>query len=131
MRTRLTQKRASANSNVVSLNLFSVPEPIASIQIHITEPAVELTWTPVNRAFAGDALGVTPDHYNIYRAELNDADAEIAKRDISQLNLNANLHLLGSTPDPSFSDKTFEFGKTYVYIVRSVIIVDGEATRIL
>ena len=126
VRTRLTQKRASANSNLVSLRLFSVPEPIASIQVHITEPAVELTWSPVNRAFAGDALGVTPDYYNVYRAELNDADAEIAKHDISQLNLNANLHLLGSTPDPSFSDKTFEFAKTYVYIVRSVIVVDAK-----
>ena len=85
-----------------------MPEPIPSIQIRITETAVELTWSAVNRAFAGDTLGVTPDYYNIYRAELNDADAEIAKHDISQLNLNANLHLLGSTPDPSFSDKTFD-----------------------
>jgi predicted phage tail protein len=126
VRTRLTQKRSSANSNVVSLKLVSVTEPIASIQIHITELAVELTWPPVNRAFADDTVGVTPDHYNIYRAELNDTDAEIAKRDISELNLNASLHLLGSMPDPSFSDKTFEFGKTYVYIVRSVVVVDGK-----
>jgi fibronectin type 3 domain-containing protein len=121
VRSRLTQKRASANSNVISLNLVSVPEPIASIQIHVTEAAIELTWAPVNRAFAGDTFGVTPDHYNIYRAELNDADAESARRDISQLNLNANLHLLGSTPDTSFSDKSFEFGKTHAYIVRSVV----------
>jgi len=125
VRTRLTQKRASANSNVVSLNLLSVPEPIASIQIHITEPAIELIWVPVNRAFAGDTTCVTPDHYNIYRAELNDADTEIARRDISQLNLSANLHLLGSARDPSFNDKTFEFSKTYVYIVRSVVIVNA------
>jgi hypothetical protein len=124
-RTRLTQKRASANSNVIALSLFSVPEPISSIQIRITETAVELTWAPVNRAFAGDALGVTPDHYNIYRAELNDADAEVAKRDLSQLNLNANLHLLASAPDSSYGDKSFEFGKTYAYVVRSVIAVDG------
>ena len=125
VRTRLTQKRASTNSNFVTLDVFSVPEPIPSIQIRITETAVELTWTPVNRAFAGDTLGVTPDHYNIYRAELNDADAEIAKRDLSQLRLNANLHLLASAPDSSYADKAFEFGKTYVYVVRSVITVDG------
>lgn len=125
VRTRLTQKRASANSNVVSLKFVSVPEPISSIQIHITEPAIELSWAPVSRAFAGDAVGVTPDHYNIYRAELNDADAEIARRDISQLNLNANLHLLACTPDASFSDKPFEFDKTYMYTVRSVVIVNS------
>ena len=41
-------------------------------------------------------------------------------------NLSASLHLLGSTPEPSFSDKTFEFGKTYVYIVRSVIIAEAK-----
>ncbi len=125
VRTRLTQKRASANSNFVTLNLFSVPEPISSMQFHITETAIELTWKPVNRAFAGDALGVTPDHYNIYRAELNDAEADVAKRDLSQLNLDSNLHLLASAPNPSYSDKAFESGKTYAYVVRSVITVEG------
>jgi len=89
----------------------------------------QLPWTAAHEklltAFAGDALGVTPDHYNIYRAELNDADAEVANRDLSQLNLNANLHLLASAPDSSYGDKSFEFGKTYAYVVRSVIAVDG------
>src|SRR5713101_10211669 len=44
VRTRATQKRASADSNVVSLRVFPVPAPIASVEARVTESAVELTW---------------------------------------------------------------------------------------
>src|SRR5437016_3812701 len=44
VRTRASQKRASADSNAVSLRLFPVPAPITSVEAHVTESAVELTW---------------------------------------------------------------------------------------
>src|SRR6202790_2997221 len=126
VRTRLSQKRASANSNIVSLRLFSPPARVDSRQARVTEPAIELSWSPVNRTSAGDPLSV-PAQYNIYRAELDSASTNLANPDVSQLNLNGKLQLLASQPEQSYSDRSFEFGKTYAYIVRSVINRDGVA----
>jgi hypothetical protein len=126
VRTRLSQKRASANSNIVSLRLFPVPARVASIEARVTEPAIELSWAAVNRTSSGDPLSV-PTRYNIYRAELDPGSMDLANRDVSQLNLNGKLQLLASHPEQSYSDKSFEFGKTYVYIVRSVLDRDGAA----
>jgi hypothetical protein len=120
VRTRLSQKRASANSNIVTMRLFSPPARVESLEARVTEPAVELSWASVNRTSAGDPLPV-PAHYNIYRAELDAAPTNLANPDISQLNLNGNLLLLSSQPKQTYSDKSFEFGKTYAYIVRSAI----------
>ena len=122
VRTRLSQKRASANSNIVSVRVFSVPEHIASIEVHVTEPGIELSWAAVEHTSAGDPFA-GPAHYNIYRAELDEASAEIALRDVSQMKWNSKLQLLTSQSERAYSDKSFEFGKTYAYIVRSVVTV--------
>jgi fibronectin type 3 domain-containing protein len=126
VRTRLSQKRASANSNIVSLQLFPVPAPVASVNTRVTEPAIELSWPTVDLTSAGDSLTVAV-HYNIYRAELDDASKNFAGQDVSQLNLNGKLQLLASQPEPTYSDKSFDFGKTYAYLVRSAINRDGVA----
>jgi hypothetical protein len=126
VRTRLSQKRASANSNIVSLRIFPVPARVSSIEARVTEPAIELSWPAVNRTSAGDPL-TAPVQYNIYRADLDTDLMDLANRDVSQLNLNGKLQLLASLPEQSYSDKSFEFGKTYAYIVRCVINRDGVA----
>jgi len=126
VRTRLSQKRASANSNIISLRIFPVPARVASVEARVTEPAIALSWAAVNHTSAGDPLTVVA-HYNIYRAELDSDLVDLANRDVSQLNLNAKLQLLASQPKESYNDKSFEFGKTYAYIVRSVLDRDGLA----
>jgi hypothetical protein len=126
VRTRLSQKRASANSNIISLRLFPVPARVASVEARVTEPAIELSWAAVNRTSAGDPLSA-PVHYNIYRAELDDASTNLAGHDVSQLNLNGKLQLLATQPGQTYSDKSFEFGKTYAYIVRAVLDRNGAA----
>ena len=126
VRTRLSQKRASANSNIVSLRIFPVPARVSSIEARVTEPAIELSWAAVNRTSAGDPL-IAPVQYNIYRAELDTDLMDLANRDVSQLNLNGKLQLLAAQPEQNYSDKSFEFGKTYAYIVRCVINRDGVA----
>jgi fibronectin type 3 domain-containing protein len=123
IRTRLSQKRASANSNVVFLRVYSTPEHIAAIETRVTETAIELSWAAINHTSAGEPLAATA--YNIYRAELDDAAAETAKRDVSQLSLNGKLQLLASQAENSYSDKSFEFGKTYAYVIRGVINIEG------
>jgi len=124
VRTRLSQKRASADSNIVSLRIFPPAARVASVQARVTEPAIELSWAAVNRSSAGDPLTVAV-HYNIYRAELDAASANLANPDVSQLNLNGKLQLLASPLEQNYSDKSFEFSKTYAYVVRSVIDRNG------
>jgi hypothetical protein len=119
VRTRLSPKRASANSNIVFLRIFSAPARVASVEVSVTEPAIQLRWAAVDRTSAGDPLATTA-HYNIYRAELDPASTNLAP-DVSQLNLNGKLQPLASQAEQAYSDKSFEFGKTYAYIVRSVI----------
>jgi fibronectin type 3 domain-containing protein len=126
VRTRLSQKRASANSNIISLRVFSVPARVTSVEARVTEPAIELKWAAVNRTSAGDPLNVAA-HYNIYRAELDADSMDLASHDASQLNLNGKLQLLASQPEQIYSDRSFEFGKTYAYVVRSVLNRDGAA----
>src|SRR5256886_11096528 len=41
VRTRASRKRASADSNVVSVRAYPVPAPISSIEARVTESAVE------------------------------------------------------------------------------------------
>jgi fibronectin type 3 domain-containing protein len=124
VRTRLSQKRTSANSNIISSHIFPVPGRVVSVEARVTEPAIELSWAAVNHTSAGDPLTLAA-HYNIYRAELGSDLMDLANHDVSQLNLNGKLQLLASQPKESYSDKSFEFGKTYAYIVRSVLDRDS------
>jgi len=124
VRTRLSQKRASANSNIITLRVFPVPARVASVEARVTEPAIELNWAAVNRTSAGDPLAVAA-HYNIYRAELDAGSMDLSNHDVSQLNLSGKMQPLASQPEQSYSDKSFEFGKSYAYIVRSALDRDG------
>jgi fibronectin type 3 domain-containing protein len=123
IRTRLSSKRTSANSNVVSVPVFSVPQQISAVETRVTESAIELSWPPVDRTSAAESLA-PPPAYNIYRAELDDTVAQAAGNG-PQLLTATKLQLLNSQRENAYSDKSFEFGKTYAYIVRSVITVDG------
>src|SRR6266850_2131458 len=44
VRMRVSQKRASADSNVVTVRVFAVPERIASVEARLSESAIELSW---------------------------------------------------------------------------------------
>src|SRR5467141_4949400 len=70
VRTRASQKRASADSNVVSVRVYPVPAPIASIEARITESAVELTWPVPTATAAGEPVSAITG-YRIYRAEIH------------------------------------------------------------
>jgi hypothetical protein len=131
VRTRLSAKRASANSNLISLHIFNAPQSVAAIATKVTEPAVELSWPPVERTSAGDPLSTVT--YNIYRAEFDnpaDSAAYLAQDQgpipvAAQLKLDSKLQLLASQPDHLYGDKSFQFGKTYAYVVRSCTSAGG------
>jgi hypothetical protein len=124
VRTRASQKRASADSNVVSLRVFPVPAPIASVEARVTESAIELTWAVPAATTTGEPVA-TISSYKIYRSETHPPDAGAPPQDLLRGKLEAHPALLASSETNSFRDASMVFDHTYVYLVRSVIQVEG------
>jgi len=123
VRTRASKKKDSADSNTVAVKLYGVADKIRAVSANVTETAVELSW-PFPKAGAASSGDAVPA-YHIYRGEL-DPDAPIPTNgDISQAKWKSPPLLLAPAQSNSYSDSFFEFGKTYVYVVRSVTIAGG------
>jgi len=126
VRTRLSQKRASADSNIVSLRVFPVPERIASLEARVTESAIELSWHAPARTSAGDPLPAVTG-YRLYRSEIGSSAVSSTTPSVPLGKLDTQATPLAFTETPSYRDSTFAFDRTYAYIVRSVIQVEGNA----
>ena len=124
VRTRVSNKRASADSNPVAVRVFPAPERIATIQAKVDEASIDLSWPAVTRTSGGEPITVT--EYHAYRGELDARAHDPATKDVLHEKWIAPLMLLGPASDPSYRDTQFEFGKTYVYIVRSVANAEGK-----
>jgi hypothetical protein len=126
VRARSSKKRASADSNVVSVRVLPVPAPPAAVRAAVTESAIELSWSaPAEGASAGSVVG-----YRVYRATLPAATQLPPDfTDVSQLHLAGGLELIGPAPSTSFRDTQFSFGATYVYIVRSIGGAEGQSVE--
>jgi hypothetical protein len=124
VRTRASRKRSSADSNTVTLRVYAVPERIPSVEARVAETAIELTWPAPARTSAGDPLaGVSG--YRIYRGELDPSSSDAALKDLAQAKWVAPLVSLATSPTTSYRDSFFDFGKTYVYAVRTIVLVQG------
>src|SRR6266403_194350 len=63
--------------------------------------------------------------YHVYRAEVDPAFLKAAEERGSLLETKSGLALLATSAAPSYQDTSFEFGKSYLYIVRSVLTANG------
>jgi hypothetical protein len=125
VRTRAAQKRASADSNSVAVAMFPVPEPIKTLAARVTEPAIELSWAaPVHMSGGGPLSGLAG--YHIYRGELDSASLEAASRNLLEAKWKSPLSLLATADETVYRDTLFDFDKTYVYVVRSLVTVAGK-----
>ena len=124
IRTRLSKKRASADSNVVTARVFPVPQPISSVQFQVTETEVNFTWPVPMQTSAGDPLSPVSG-YRVYRGEIDPHAPAPASKDLPTIHWISPFALLGQPTTNSYSDNHFDFGKTYVYVVRSVISAEG------
>ena len=122
VRTRASKKKDSADSNTVVAKLYAVADKIPAVDVNVTQNAIELSWqAPKIDAGSGETVAA----YHIYRGEL-DAGAPIpTDGDLSQARWKNPPLLLAPAQNNSYSDTFFEFGKTYVYLVRSVTIAEG------
>jgi hypothetical protein len=128
VRTRASRKRASGNSNTVFVRLYPVAERMSSIHATVTEAAIELLWPAPTRTSSGDPLPAISE-YRVYRGEIDPASANAAASDLSQAKWKSPLALLASSRTESYRDAAFDFGKTYVYTVRTVISEGGAAVE--
>ena len=124
VRARASKKKASADSNTVTVRLFPVPERIARIDTRVTEEAIELSWPVPARTTGGEPLP-SVSAFRVYRGELDPSSAEAAARDLAQAKWKSPLALLAPAPANRFHDSQFVFGATYVYLVRSVVLAAG------
>jgi hypothetical protein len=122
VRTRVSPKKESADSNTIALVVYPVPEAIGKVEATVTEGAIDLRWAAVTRTSAGEPLASVS--YHVYRAQLDPAADQAAidavVKDLAHAKLKAKLSLIASTDNPSERDTDFEFNQTYVYVVRSV-----------
>jgi hypothetical protein len=114
VRTRASEKRESADSNAVTVHVYAVAKPIEDLKADVTHAAIVLTWTAPEQNLAGLPSAITD--YKVYRSAPESNETEKSARKVSP-------RLIGEAPAGTtiFSDPNFEFGKNYVYVIRSVV----------
>jgi hypothetical protein len=111
VRTRASVKKDSPPSNVAYVLIRPAFEPIADLQTQVTKSAIVLTWTRPAKILTGSSPPVTG--YRLYRAESTKREASAGE--------SMPLTKIGESESARFEDTQFDFGRTYVYSVRSVI----------
>ena len=124
VRTRASKKKDSADSNTVAAKVYPVAERITSLNAHVTQNAIELSW-PVPALGGAQNAGETLVGYHVYRGELETTALNPASDELSQAKWKSPPGLLSPVESNSYHDTLFDFGKTYAYQVRSVVIVEG------
>lgn len=132
VRTRVSEKKLSPESNVVAVQIHPAPDPIEDLKGESQRSGVTLTWTPPQRTPVGPAPPV--EMYRVYRTEIATPSAEsspttsavpespVAK---TPTKLKEEFAKIAEVPSPAYEDTQTEYGKTYTYSVRSVVRYSG------
>jgi len=124
VRTRLSAKRASPDSNLAATRVFPVAEPISPVQLHLTESAIEISWPAPARTSAGEPLPSVAA-YHIYRGEVPNGAPVPTRQNLALTKWTSPPALLVSTAANLYRDMQFEFGRTYIYVLRATLPYDG------
>jgi len=115
VRTFTSKKHPSGDSNLASTALEPPPPPVENLAARVTQEAITLSWQPVPTGSSGALTS-----YHVYRALLRQRSGTVANGNASREQMESPLELLAATPDATYRDTQFEFGRTYLYSVRSV-----------
>jgi len=121
VRTRASAKRASADSNAAVVRVYPVPASVSDARASVTETAIELSWSAPSQTPQGVSLA----GYRVYRAELDPSSLADAAQSISKAKLKFPPALLAPSDIASYRDTQFEFGRSYLYSIRSVVTVES------
>jgi hypothetical protein len=123
VRTRASKKAASANSNLAALRIYPAAESITDLKAEVTHSGVVLAWTAPQKTSVGPVPAI--ENYSIYRAE-NEPGTTPAGAP-QNAGMKTPLAKIAESESTSYRDAQAEFGKTYVYSVRSVAKYPEEA----
>lgn len=119
VRTRVSKSQGSADSNPAAITLYPPPPPVRAPHAAVSQAAITLHWQPPEESATGKQMAALLA-YRVYRAEVAPGAGAEAARNPAGAQLKTPLVLIGVTTALSYPDPHFEFGKTYLYIVRSV-----------
>lgn len=125
VRTRVSERKVSADSNTVTVNLHPVPEAIGAVEAQVTENGIQLKWAPPTRTSDAEPLAGVQE-YHVYGGEIEAESAESASKDLRQAKWKLPLLQIATTTVPEYEDRGFDYGKTYAYVVRSAVRAGGE-----
>lgn len=118
--TLFSAKHPSPDSKDVALQLYPVADRLSALDSTVTEQGIELKWAAPTHTSSGEPLASIQE-YHVYRGELDPATAGAAAADPLQAKWKSPLLQLGATGTPDYRDSGFDYGKTYAYLVRTVI----------
>lgn len=141
VRTRVSEKKPSPDSNVAALQVYPAPDPIDDLKAQVVHSGVVLAWTPPQKTPVGPAPPI--ETYRIYRTEIAQpaaannhpgpdasspalAGAHVIPPAASRTTkLRQQPVKIAEAASPTYEDEHAEFGKTYTYSVRSVVPYSG------
>jgi hypothetical protein len=134
VRTRASQKRSSLDSNPASLPIYPMPDPIDDLKAQIgrANTGISLSWTPPQKTPVGPAPAIRT--YRIYRVQIatpgeenqkSAAPAPAPSPGAEPIKLKQQFTQIAESLSLSYVDEHTEFGKTYAYVVRSVVQCDN------
>jgi len=125
IRTRVSERKVSADSNEVTVDLHPVPEAIGALEAKVAENGIQLKWRAPSSNSLGEPISGVKE-YHVYRGELEAEPAGGATKDLRQAKWSLPLLQLATTAVPEYEDRGFDYGKTYAYVVRSAVPAGGE-----
>jgi hypothetical protein len=120
VRTRISQKRPSSDSNTVALNVYPTPEAITDVHATVMETEISLVWSAPSRTAAGDQAGAIA-RYDVYRSEIPPDGANAATHDPVEAKSHSTLALIGQASGTEYHDVNINLDHTYMYVVRSLV----------
>ena len=118
VRTRLSNAKPSADSNRAAIRVYMPPAAVQDLRLMLTETALVLNWSSAEPPSSVPTEGVA--RFEIFRAEVDPANAQAALANPADAKLLAPPALLAQTAQTEYRDGSFQFGHTYLYAVRQV-----------
>src|SRR3984957_11812255 len=127
VRTFVSPKKLSANSDVAALAVYPPANPIPDLKTAYSRSGVTLSWTPPEKTLIGAAPNIA--FYRVFRAEMessqNAGANPAATGNMEASNPKVPFARIAEAASPPYTDTQTELGKTYVYSVRSVAQYPG------
>jgi hypothetical protein len=124
VRTNVSKRVAAAPSNLVVVVVRPAAEPVGDLSAEVTRKSIELKWTAPGNTTGGEPMPAIGS-YHVYRGEVAMGAEAAAAASPPEAKLEEGMALLGVAAAPSYSDGQFEFGRAYIYSVRSVAEYDS------